>query len=180
MSGVYFVFSDESGNYKRKPGRRFLQKNPYYIRSAYIIKADGWLSLRKKVLNVRKNFPLNKYEEIKWSDTWVKYNKGEITEEEYNQRIDFIEEALKILPTLTYCKVIYTVTFNREIICDKKEIHIKKWHIQEIMQRVQMEIRRDSGNLGILFLDPPSSSKELKEFQEIYREIFLNDLFIEE
>jgi len=72
------------------------------------------------------------------------------------------------------------VTFNQEIACDIEEKHIKKWHIQEIMQRVQMEIQSDSGNLGILFLDPPSSSKELKEFQEIYREIFLNDQFIEE
>jgi len=180
MSEVYFVFSDESGNYKRNPGRRFLKKNPYYIRSACIIRADEWLRLRKKVLDVRENFPFDKYEEIKWSDTWVKYNQGEIDKKEYNNRIAFIEEILKILSTLSYCNIVYTVTFNLEIACDIEEKYIKKWHIQEIMQRVQMEIQSDSGSLGILFLDPPSSSKELKEFQEIYREIFLNDQFIEE
>lgn len=195
MSTIYFVFSDESGNYKKNSSERFLRRNPYYIRSAYIIYAHEWKKLRNNFqkINENKNKLIEevkalkeKYSlegeknEIKWSHIWQLDRKIKNQKEKkvIDNLIEFVEESLRILHELSYCKIIYTVTFNNSVNRDEKDI--KKWHIQDMMQRVQMEIQDDFNNLGVLFLDPPSSNRELKEFQEIYKDIFLRDSFIKE
>ncbi|MBW9221498.1 DUF3800 domain-containing protein [Methanothermococcus sp. SCGC AD-155-C09] len=181
MSKIFFVFSDESGNYKQNPGRKFLKSNPYYIRSAFIIEALEWKSLRKKFLDLKWQYYLNKHDEIKWSDIWSEYKKyknGMVQEEEYLNKIEFIKRSLKFLNKLSYCKIIFTITDNNKI-HTKKEIEIKKWHIQNMMQRIQMEVQKQNDNLAIVFIDP-LSNKETKLFQDIYKEIFLNDRFIDD
>ena len=174
MSEIYFVFSDESGDYKKHPGKKFLRANPYYIRAAYITKAKEWHKMRSEMIRLKKRYNLPLYDELKWSDIWEKYKQGE----NISNLIKFIRESMQILHSLSYCKIIYTVTFNKNI-QTIEEKDIKKWHIQDIMQRIQMEIQTDNENLAILFFDPPDDGRDLKYFQTVYREIFLNDRFIE-
>jgi len=176
---IFFVFSDESGNYKPKPGRKFLRSHPYYIRSAYIIKAIEWITLRTKIAKIKRNYEVEKLGELKWSKIWQLYKKREISKKKFKNFLNFIEQALSTLSNLSFCKVIYTVTLNnaKNRIAERK---IKTWHIQNVMQRVQMEIQKKRNNLAVIFIDPPSSEKERKLFQEIYKEIFLNDRFIKE
>lgn len=178
MSEVFFVFSDESGNYKQNPTEKFLRAHPYYIRSAYIIKATEWPILREKIIQLRSIYYLRNYEELKWNDPWRWYKEGKILENRYRELIKYFKESLKLLTELSFCKIIYTVTDNIQF-GSLQEKNIKRWHIQEIMQRIQMEIQNNPGNLAVIFLDPPSTHRELKLFQEIYREIFLNDRLIE-
>ncbi len=178
MNSIYFVFSDEAGNYKKNPGRKFIKKNPYYIRSAYIVKAIDWRALRDEFLEIKEHFGLDLYDEIKWSETWVAFRRGEINKEEYKNKVKFFKAAMNLLKEISYCKILFTITFN-EVVNSIEESNIKKWHIQDIMQRIQYEIQSDVDNLSIIFLDPPSSERERQMFLEIYREIFLNDRFVE-
>ena len=60
---TYFAFSDECGKYKKEKSESFLTSNPYYVRSALIIKAKDWKSLNadfltyKEMYELRKTFP---------------------------------------------------------------------------------------------------------------------------
>lgn len=171
MSDVYFVFSDECGNYKKNPGENFLGRNPYYIRSAYIINALEWFKLRKMRV-LKFNYGFNVDDEIKWSDIWNRKRQGKNIETE----IKYVEDCLAILKKIPSCKIICTVTFNNAY-PHISESKIKRMHLQDIMQRAQMEIQSNPFNLGVLFLDMPSDNKELKHFQEIYKEIFRSDNF---
>lgn len=43
---VWFVFSDEAGDYRKSPSARFLRAHPYFIRAGVMIKGDNWPLLR--------------------------------------------------------------------------------------------------------------------------------------
>ena len=176
MREIFFVFSDESGEYQKYPTSKYLKSHPYYIRSAYIIKAIEWSTLRGKMIRLRTEFNVERFEELKWNEPWRWRNQRKISQDRYRELVEYFRQSLKSLSELSYCKVIYTVTNNGQF-HNRDEKDIQKWHIQEIMQRVQMEIQTQAG-LAVIFLDPPSDWKKLKLFQEIYREIFLNDQFI--
>lgn len=96
---------------------------------------------------------------------------------EYHKLIDFVEEALCLLQGITEKKIIITYTKNsttprineKSILC---------FHLQEHMQRIEMELQVDNGNLGILFFDPISHEKN-EMFRQIYFELIEKGDFID-
>ncbi|HIP90828.1 MAG TPA: DUF3800 domain-containing protein [Methanothermococcus okinawensis] len=113
------MFSDESGNYKQNPKEKFLNSNPYYIRSAFIIEALEWKVLRKNFIDLKIKYGINPYDEIKWSDIWRDY-KRRGKDKKLQDKIEFIKNSLNLLKDLNYCRIIFT-----------KEIEVKKMAYSE-------------------------------------------------
>jgi hypothetical protein len=169
---TYFCFSDECGLYLKHNKERQLRTHPYYIRSCLIIDSSEWKKLDTlfRDLKTQYSFPVDK--EIKWSYAWQlfvlkKYSK-EIPKEndlfflkdiEIDTIYNFMSDALKLLNALSYKKVILTYTDNSlRNGCNEKTMLL--FHLQEIMQRIEMEIQGEENNIAVLFIDPINEKKD--------------------
>jgi hypothetical protein len=189
MADTYFCFSDECGDYKQNMTEKQLRNHPYYIRSTLLINSNEWkiLNLNFRELKNKYGLPLSK--ELKWANIWTvrnfqinnkpipdKYGIKHFEKFDYHSLINFVEEALLLINGLKEKKIIATYTKNsNQYITSEKSMIL--FHLQEHMQRLEMELQVDEGNLGVLFFDPVGSEKD-NLFREIYNDLFENGDFI--
>lgn len=187
---TFFLFSDEAGQYQRSPTGAFCKKYPFYIRSAVLLDVESWITLKDKFFSLKQQsgLPINK--EIKWSYLWslTKHNnnfEAIPTDADYYFLKDFTLKTLydlvinscSLLESCAYCKIVLTVTANKtDNKWDDKTIY--KWHLQELMQRVEMEIDNRFDNLAVMFFDSTDLAVE-KLLREAYSSIYTGGDFIE-
>lgn len=189
MSGIYFCFSDECGDYKLNMSDNQLKIHPYYIRTTLIMNAQEWklLSAEFKQLKIRYGLPIAK--EIKWSHVWTlrvhqEQNRQFPSDHElkflekytYSKLIDFVEESLQIINILKEKRIIATYTKNEKA-SSINEKHMLHFHLQEHMQRIEMELQKNENNLGVLFFDPVNQKKN-ELFRKVYSELYENGDFV--
>lgn len=188
---IFFGFSDECGTYKKEKGKKHLKVHPHYIRSTLLIKAEEWKLLKKEFNLLKEKFGLPIGREIKWAYLWSLRNyqkNGQkipkkkdfkfLENHDYHNLIDFVEQCLSLLHQIDFKKIIITHTDNTNCprIDDKNML---KMHLQEHMQRVEMQIQtRTEENLAVLFFDPVSESTD-KHLRDIYFELFNSGDFID-
>lgn len=161
------------------------------MRAALIISADDWIRLNSKYLNIKEDYGIPKDKEFKWSFIWsLKKSKdeGTLTEkDEYyflkdfaeGDLIAFVKDCLEILTECSFCELIFTITFNfLDFTPRMNETDLHKMHLQDIMQRIEMEIQNDD-NLAIFFLDPVGLRSDSK-LRQTYHEIYSQGDFIKE
>ncbi|APF20860.1 hypothetical protein Calab_1036 [Caldithrix abyssi DSM 13497] len=187
---IFFAFSDENGQYQQQRSRRFLRTHPYYIRATFLINGSEWKLLSNEFFNLKIRFNLPVDKEIKWSYLWsirhYQINNKPITSDcdfyflkdiDYHVLINFVESSLAILNRLSFVKIIYTVTFNNH--CPSiNETNFYKMHLQDHMQRIEMELQNEEENLSILFFDPISREKN-ELLRNAYNLLYLEGDFIE-
>lgn len=186
---IYFAFSDESGGYEKNRNEKYIKSNPYYNRATFLILASDWKKLNTKFRRIKEKFHLPLEKEIKWSYIWslFKYQRNgqDISEKEpfyflrdrsCNDLIKFIDLSLALLSNLNYIKIIITVTSNKHCLRIDEDA-ILKMHIQENMQRIEMELQNQEDNLCVLFIDPVSEEKN-KFFRNIYFDLYQQGDFI--
>ena len=188
---IFFGFSDECGSYQINKTKKYLSVHPHYIRSTLLIKANEWKKLNKSFIELKTlyNLPLEK--EIKWAQLWqlrnyqiknqtVPTNKGckFLEGYSYHDLIEFVDKSLSLLGELDYKKIIISHTDN--VNCSSiNEKSMLKMHLQEHMQRIEMQIQtRREENLAVLFFDPVSENTD-KLLRDIYFELFNSGDFID-
>lgn len=187
---TYFVFSDEAGGYRSNPDLSFCIKQPYYVRSGVIIDVDSWNFLKSKFFELKRvnNIPTNK--EIKWSYLWsltkhannkeiIPIDKPYYFLKDYSlpALYDFVIKSCELLSECPLCKIVLTVTFN-EFANSWSKATIYKMHLQEIMQRIEMEIQDEENNLAILFFDSTDRNVD-NLLREAYSRIYFQGDFIQ-
>lgn len=187
---IYFGFSDECGSYQIEKTENYLRVHPYYIRSTLLIKADEWKKLNKSFIDLKAMYSLPFEKEIKWAYLWklkncqtnkqiVPANKDFKFLEHYDYQdiIEFVDKCLNLLNEIEYKKIIISHTDN--VNCSKiKEKTMLKMHLQEHMQRIEMQIQtRREENLAVLFFDPVSDNTD-KLLRDIYFDLFNSGDFI--
>ena len=187
---VFFVFSDEAGSYRQNRSEKFLKAHPFYVRASLIISADDWIRLNSKYLKIKGEYAIPKDKEFKWSFIWsLKKSKtdGTLTKKDeyyflknYTEEdlIAFVIDCLKILTECSFCKLIFTITFN-SLVPRINEADLYKMHLQDTMQRIEMEIQNKSDNLAIIFLDPVGLRND-SNLRQSYHEIYIHGDFIQE
>lgn len=187
---TYFCFSDECGDYKPFMTDKQLWKHPFYIRSTLLINASDWRTLNSGFRSLKDKFSIPHQCELKWADLWSLRHfqkNGKIIPEknrlfpfkdfEYKILIDFVESSLALINGLKEKKIIITYTKNI-FYKTTSEKSMLTMHLQEHMQRIEMELQVSEENLGVLFFDPVSQDKN-EYFREIYYELFENGDYIE-
>lgn len=190
MADTYFCFSDECGDYKPNMTDKQLRKHPFYIRTTLLMNSNEWKTLNLNFRELKKKYGLPISKEIKWANLWTirsfQKNKKKITERsdlqyieniDYHVLIDFVEESLLLVNTLNEKKIIATYTKNSNRYSTNEKSMIS-FHLQEHMQRLEMELQVDEGNLSVLFFDPVGNEKN-EMFRQIYYELFENGDYIE-
>jgi hypothetical protein len=187
---IYFSFSDECGDYKPHMNPKQRANHPFYVRSCLTMNAEEWKFLKREfdALKVKYNLPVSK--EIKWAYLWslrhltkkgagipenheLKFLEGY----DYHKLIDFVEESLALLQKLNQKCIVLTYTRNangygineKSMLC---------FHLQEHMQRIEMEMQLKDDNLAVIFFDPVSPQKN-ELFREIYNDSYVNGDFVE-
>ncbi|MEL7005609.1 MAG: DUF3800 domain-containing protein [Bacteroidota bacterium] len=187
---IYFGFSDECGKYQNSKSKKYLRVHPYYLRSTLLIDAEEWKKLNNQFceLKVLFDFPLEK--EIKWAYLWQLRNYQKRNETvpdkrdfkflesyDYHDLIEFVEKALQLLESLNYKKIILTYTENASS-PNINEKAMLKMHLQEHMQRIEMQIQtRSEENLAVLFFDPVSEETD-QHLRDIYFDLYNSGDFI--
>jgi len=185
---VYLAFSDECGNYN--PTNR--SKEPYYIRATVLIEAHEWLKLRDCFFRIKcEEYRFPKTKEIKWSYLFpfAKYKKHNqpipcnkpfhfLADTTVENLFAYIDDVCALLTQSCGCKLIYTITDNRFTRINAPE-KIYTMHLENIMQRIEMEMQIHNNSLAILFFDSISQRVD-KVIRSAYQEISRQDRFIKE
>lgn len=190
MAYTYFCFSDECGDYKPNLTDKQLRNHPYYIRTTLLMNSNEWKTLNLNFRDLKNKYSLPISKEIKWANLWTlrsyQKNKMKIPEHfglqhiehiDYHVLIEFVAESLALINTLNDKKIIATYTKNANLYT-LNEKSIISFHLQEHMQRLEMELQVDEGNLGVLFFDPVGNKKN-ELFRQIYHELFENGDYIQ-
>jgi hypothetical protein len=186
---TYFAFSDESGEYNSHPTENFLRKTPFFVRGTLLIRADEWIRLQNAFIGIKHKlgYPIDK--EIKWSYLWSIYKHEKNHEpippnQDYSflkgkkssDILAFIDRSLQLLNFLTFSKIILTITDNKY----SSSLPIRTiytFHLQEIMQRIEMEIQSEGTSLCVLFIDPISTKVD-QLLRNSYNDLFSKDEYI--
>jgi hypothetical protein len=190
MADTYFCFSDECGDYKPNMTAKQLRIHPYYIRTTLIMNSNEWKTLNTNFKGLKSKYGLPISKELKWANLWTlrnfqknkntipdKYDIKYLENVDYHTLIDFVDESLGLVNNLNEKKIIATYTKNQTAFATNEKSMLS-FHLQEHMQRVEMELQVDEGNLGVLFFDPISNDKN-ELFRQIYNDLFENGDFVE-
>jgi hypothetical protein len=190
MADTYFCFSDECGDYKPNMTVNQLRNHPYFIRTTLLMNSNEWKAFNNNFRQLKTKYSLPLDKELKWANLWTlrnfqinnkeipaKYNIKYLENVDYHTLIDFVDEALALLNSLNEKKIIATYTKNSNVaVINEKSM--MSFHLQEHIQRLEMELQVDEGNLGILFIDPVSNEKN-EMLRQIYYELFEGGDFIQ-
>lgn len=190
MSDTYFCFSDECGDYKPYMTEKQKKIHPFYIRTTLIMNSNEWKFLNKEFKELKTKYGIPASNELKWAYLWTlrihqiknkpipAKNEIKFLEQfDYHDLINFVEESIALINKLNEKKIIATYT-NNKLNYGINEKSMIAFHLQEHMQRIEMELQVDEGNLGVLFFDPVSQDKN-ELFRQIYNELFEGGDFIE-
>jgi len=183
---TFFCFIDDAGNYQQNRSQKFIKRNPYYIKACVIIPADKWKTLAIYQRSLTKKYTSQALKEIKWNHLW-KLRRREIlkkkisyrSNEEFLKSISFssalkyADELIQILPEIN-AKIIFTVTPNCVFTYRVSEKNIERMHLQDLMQRIEMEVAKQdrSNGLAILFCDQMSGEEDEVDVKEKYHELY--------
>ena len=135
---TYFVFTDEAGSYTKQPSESF-----------------------RRLQELNKNYPIPIGEEIKWSDLW-EIGKGKYRERFLrfitpDQLKGYYRKVFELAAGKESLQFIFTITFLFVLYAFQSEPEILKFHLQEAMQRVQMDVVPDG--FAIFIMDELNQEK---------------------
>ena len=164
----YFVFTDEVGAYKSSASLKFRNSHPYYIRSNVLISMDDYREFQAEMLALNDAYRVPVGEEIKWSDLWSKTKGNSRTPSIRRMDTDRLKGYYrKVLEAATKKKSVvylFTITNVHEQYCTLGEKHVYKFHLQEVFQRFQMDMKAQKG-FAVFIMDElkNDSIKQIKE-----------------
>lgn len=174
---TYFVFTDEAGIYQQHPSEKTIRNSPFYIRSNVIMTAEAYKTFQSDMQDLNKKYGVPVGEEIKWADLWSLHKN--------NPRTDFIatmsEDKLKgyyrrVFNRAHSAVFLFTVTSLRGQNCVWTEDTLLRFHLQEALQRIQMDAQSPEG-FAMLIMDELNEEK-LKHIKAACHELTVRGDFI--
>jgi hypothetical protein len=185
---TYICFNDESGSWNDK-------NLNFYIRASLLVDSTQLKKIENDIVQIRDKLNLRDLkEEIKWQDLWQlrkafksrKIPKGNRLKsifsyikklsKDYHLLIEYCKQVLSLLQKQDYdFRIILTFTEKNKY-SNHKEADIYKFHIQDHLQRIQMQ---NNDSIVIIVYDGVDNEKK-KQFKEIHKEIIKNGDFIKD
>lgn len=183
---VFFAFVDEVGEYKQESRN---DRFPYYLKACVLIPSKKWKVLSAKRHCLCEECGINTLHELKWNHLWQLYRRdikgmtikfeGQETflnQIKHSDAENFIESMLTNLVTFD-ATIIITVTPNCVFKDKVAKEHIEKFHYQDLMQRVEMEMA-PTDSLAVIISDQLSSSGTEISIRKSYSRFFKAGDFI--
>lgn len=145
MNEVFFVFTDEAGSYHQCPSEKFRERHPFYIRSAVYMTADDYRLFQSELEDLNRKYKIPVGEEIKWDDLWPVQQGEPRADFLKNMTIDtlkgYFRRVFKRAIDKESLKFLFTISCIYSHRCNLSEEEFLKFHLQEIMQRADMDAR---------------------------------------
>lgn len=181
---TYICFNDEAGNWNNS-------KDLFYVRVTVIVNSIHVKNIEQTISEIRNNYGLVKLDcEIKWQDLWLlrqcfKNNNDKIKDKRINKIYSFLNEKNSDYHLLiNYCSDMLSLlnNYDSEIIATfssdhirNKEENILKFHIQDHLQRIQMQC---DGSIIFIIYDSLDDSKQ-KMLKEIHKSLVIKSDYVE-
>jgi len=183
---TYICFNDESGSWNDNSLN-------FYIRASLLVDTTQLKMIENDIRQIRNTLHLSDLKkEIKWQDLWLlrkAFKASKIPRdkrlnliyfylrdinEDYHLLIDYCNKVLSILQKQDYdFRIILTFT-KKDKYPNHKEVDIYKFHIQDHLQRIQMQCK---DSVVIIVYDSIDERKK-KFFKEIHKKIINHGDFI--
>ncbi len=89
--------------------------------------------------------------------------------------LQYVDDSLNLINQLDFFKKLSNPILTTTLRIVTLLILHTEIHLQEMMQRIEMDLQHDFNNLAVIFIDPVNEEKN-KYYQEIYFEIFANEV----
>lgn len=166
MSETYLVFTDEAGAYNKRPNEKFRHSHPFYIRSNVRFSADDYRNFQEEIKELNREYRIPIGEEIKWSDLWEihkgKYRTDFLRNISEDRLKGYYRKAFKCATDKESLQFIFTITCVFTQLCAQSEEEMLKFHLQEAMQRVNMDAQPNDFATIIMDELNPDKIKKLK------------------
>ncbi len=162
---AYFAFTDESGNYQKVRGEKFLLAHPFYVRSTVMISLGDYLQLQKGMDEVKASFGLSPSIEVKWSHLGnaIKGNYSKMPHKLTVEQLgEYFSCILLLMSKLSSVSIYYTLTQN-DSIGHVDEAKLIKMHLQNSLQRVQATMSEKDAFAIVIADDLNDKTKSLKQ-----------------
>lgn len=186
---TYFGFSDERGLYEKDQSDTSIRSHPYYLRGTFLFDSKEWINLNQAGIDLKNKYDLPPEREIKWSYLWSlqknlnntrgikKTDKYSFLESYDLKKLEkYYQEFFSLIPKSINPKIIFTIT-NNSYTNNHDVENILYWHLQEVIQRIEMEIQNNPNNICVLFMDE-INSKQNKTLKELFHLLIVNGDFI--
>ena len=145
----YFVFTDEAGNYNRRPSDRHIKSHPFYIRSNVLMSIEDYRQYQMDMQRISGEYEIPFDEEIKWSDLWRKI-KGNPRNALINRMPEsrlkgYYRKVFETALAKDSTQFLFTVTDIVGRTCGLKNEDVYKFHLQDAFQRIQMDMQSVDG-----------------------------------
>lgn len=162
----HFVFTDEAGAYNKLPSEPFRRSHPFYIRSNTYLSVNDYQVFQGEVQALNKRYGIPVGEEVKWSDLW-ETKRGKIRAEflkglSEDKLKGYYRRILQYATTKDSLCFLFTVTCVFTQLCYHSESELLKFHLQEAMQRVNMDAQPEGFATIIMDELNPDKIKKLK------------------
>ncbi len=166
MIKTVFVFTDEAGAYNKLPSEPFRRSHPFYIRSNTYLSANDYRVFQGEVQALDKRYGIPVGEEVKWSDLWEtqrgKYRAEFLKGLSEDKLKGYYRRVLQYAAAKDSLLFLFTVTCVFTQPCYHSESELLKFHLQEAMQRVNMDAQPEGFATIIMDELNPDKIKKLK------------------
>ena len=142
---TFFIFSDEAGAYMKRPPEGFRNSHPFYLRSNVCLSTDDYRVFQSEVQSLNGQYGVPIGEEIKWSDLWEihkgKYRTSFLTVLTEDNLKGYFRRIFQLATGKASLQFIFTITCVYIQPCYHSESEMLKFHLQEAMQRVNMDVQ---------------------------------------
>lgn len=166
MAETLYAFTDEAGAYNKLPSEPFRRSHPFYIRSNACLSVDDYRVFQGEVQTLNKSYGIPVGEEVKWSDLWEihrgKYRAEFLSGFSEDRLKGYYRKVLECATTKDSVCFLFTVTCVFTQPCYHSESELLKFHLQEAMQRVNMDVQPDGFATIIMDELTPDKIQKLK------------------
>jgi len=181
---TFFAYIDDSGNYQRDRSVDFTKRNPYHVKACILIPARNWKKLCAYQAHLLHKYTGQRLAELKWNHLWklqrrdvkhkpISFAPGEahLTWIRHPDAQAYATDFLSVLPECE-ARVACTVTPNVVFRDRVSERELERMHLQDLMQRVEMEVSsQDPAGLAVVFADQMSGNEEQRDLRQLYSEL---------
>lgn len=156
MNNTTIIFSDEAGQYYKKPNEKQIISDPFYVRSAVYLTTEEYIAFQKDIITLKKKYNLPINEEVKWSDIYElqkkRYRVDFLKDYSIDKLKQYITDYISIAHLKQSIKYVFTISGNRyQNTADKEYIIFA--HLQNIYQRAQFDATDESNDFYMVIID---------------------------
>ncbi len=151
-----------------------------------MLDSDEWNMLCEHQNALKESFGMPRKAEFKYEYLWFMKNDIDQFGQQYDDfahldlkdALEFVRKSLTRLSACADVRLILTVTKNARITWKNPKEMLIKWHLEDLMVRVEYQIQNQRENLAIFFCDNEAENVDEAKIRSLFFESYWHNRFI--